>query len=376
MEGKEGRTERATPKRRSDAREKGQLCVSAEITTAGVLLVALFILRFWVPHILRTFCIVLSEVMNVPVGGQWEIATIRDGLVRGGSVAGGILLPVFSAAVIGSIIANMSQTGPYFSVKALRFRLSALNPITGFKRLFSLQSFVKLVLALMKIALVSLVITWMVRRKMPEMTMLSHFSTEAFAQWTFLFLYRMTLTVLLIFIVIAALDWCEKKYKYERDLMMTKQEVKDERRQYEQSPIVRGAQKRKMRELTLMRMMAAVPHATVVVTNPTHVAVALKYDTESMDAPRVVAKGLRLIAERIKQVAGEHGVPILERPALARSLYKDVPLGNEIPSRFYEAVAEILAYLHRLGQLRLGPIAAAPRPGRRAGRVRHGSQRA
>ncbi|MFH0880877.1 MAG: EscU/YscU/HrcU family type III secretion system export apparatus switch protein, partial [Lentisphaerota bacterium] len=132
-----------------------------------------------------------------------------------------------------------------------------------------------------------------------------------------------------------------------------RKEVEDERKQQEPSPIVRNAQRKKMREMSFMRMMAAVPKASVVITNPTHVAVALEYDAENMNAPKVVAKGLRLVAQRIKSIAREHNIPVIERPEVARDLYKHVKIGQEIPGRFYSVIAEILAYLFKIGQGRI-----------------------
>jgi len=156
--------------------------------------------------------------------------------------------------------------------------------------------------------------------------------------------------VVVLYIIIAVIDWYYRDYRYEYNLLMTKQEVKDEHKQQEQNPIIKQAQRKKMRQVSAAGMMAAVPKATVVITNPTHVAVALEYESDSMGAPKVVAKGLRLMAERIKAVARENNVPIIEKPELARALYKNVEIGKEIPAQFYEAVAELLAYLHRLGR--------------------------
>jgi flagellar biosynthetic protein FlhB len=172
----------------------------------------------------------------------------------------------------------------------------------------------------------------------------------ASTRWLFLLVYRLALTVCVAAIAIAALDWILKKRQYEKSIMMTKQEIRDEFRQNESSPLVRKAMVRRMRQLTVSRMMAAVPNANVIVTNPDHVAVAIEYDARTMSAPKVTAKGLRLMAERIKKVAREHNVPIVRRPETARALYKYVKVGHQVPSQFFRAVAEVLAYLHKLGR--------------------------
>jgi len=183
-----------------------------------------------------------------------------------------------------------------------------------------------------------------------EVTGLTYMTAGSFIKWTMTLIYDMTLAVVVLYIIIAVIDWYYRDYRYEYNLLMTKQEVKDEHKQQEQNPIIKQAQRKKMRQVSAAGMMAAVPKATVVITNPTHVAVALEYESDSMGAPKVVAKGLRLMAERIKAVARENNVPIIEKPELARALYKNVEIGKEIPAQFYEAVAELLAYLHRLGR--------------------------
>jgi flagellar biosynthetic protein FlhB len=176
---------------------------------------------------------------------------------------------------------------------------------------------------------------------------------RASAIYIFKTVLMMAWAVTVLAIIIAILDFIYQKRKHEKSLMMTKEEVKEERKSQEPNPQLKKVQMRKMRELTMMRMMAAVPDSTVVVTNPTHVAVAIQYDPETMKAPRVVAKGLRLVAERIKRIARENDVPIIEKPPLARKLYKEVKVGREVPSGLYGAIAELLAYLYKIGNARI-----------------------
>jgi flagellar biosynthetic protein FlhB len=315
-----------------------------------VLLAGMLGFRFGVPFIYNYLGRLFMEVTRYPVGERWEAELMQTGFFRGAGFLMMILMPVMLPVMIGAVTANMSQTGPFFSTKAMKFQLGALNPVKGFKRLFSFQSIVNVGLSMLKVALIVFVIYMMIRPRVMEIGNLLFINNHSFIAWTLHFIFKIALTVAILFVFIAALDWCYRKYKHEKDMMMTKEEVKEERKQYDPNPMIKRAQRKKMMELSMLRMMAEVPEADVVVTNPTHVAVALKYDPETMDAPKVVAKGLRLVAQRIKELARENGVPVIERPQVARNLYKHVEIGHAIPAAFYETVAEILAYLYRLRQ--------------------------
>ncbi len=353
MEGKDGRTERATSKKRLEEREKGNVCVSQEITTVAVLLLGFLGIRHALPYIMSQMNTLLIEVLRMPVGGTWTALTVQQWFIAGAAFSGLLLLPIFVPTILATVAANMAQTGPYLSMKTLEWKISGLNPVKGFQRLFSLQSVTKLALSMAKALLVLFVVYLMLRNRLDEISHLYALTPAEGIQWTFLLIYRMVLVVVSLFVFLAALDWCIQWYRHEKGMLMTKKEVSDERKQQEPSPLVKKQQMRKMRELSMQRMMAAVPRASVVITNPTHVAVAIEYDAGNMGAPRVVAKGLRLVAERIKRIARENGVPVLERPPVARDLYKHVKVGQEIPARFYGVIAEILAYLYKMGEGRI-----------------------
>ena len=349
MEGKEGRTERATPKRREEQRRKGNLCVSTEINTMGVLLLGMLGIRWALPFIGDRLTDLFTQVMQFRIGVPWDAGLVQSWFVNGFLFLMLLLAPVLVPTIIGGIAASMAQTGPYLSFETLTWKFSSLNPAKGLKKLFSFHSVVSLILSLLKVALIVFVLYIVLRKRLPEIASLPWVSVGALTAWIFRLIFRMSITVIALFLFLAALDWCYQKYKHERGMMMTKKEVEDERKNQEPSPVVKSAQRKKMRELTMSRMMAAVPRASVVVTNPTHVAVALEYDPATMTAPKVIAKGLRLVAEKIKRIARENDIPVIERPEVARDLYKNVKLNKEIPSRFYGAIAEILAYLYKLG---------------------------
>jgi len=350
LEGEEGRDQAATGKKRSEEHRKGNLVYSQEITSCAVLFMGLLAVKFTAPIILEQFAALLTEVVKFPTLGKWDIAVIQSGVISMSFFIAKLVLPIALTAVIVSVAATMSQTGPFFELKPLEWKWSSLSPINGFRNLFSMQSVVNLGFSLLKLTIVILVIYFATRNRVMEVTGLTYMTAGSFIKWTMTLIYDMTLAVVVLYIIIAVIDWYYRDYRYEYNLLMTKQEVKDEHKQQEQNPIIKQAQRKKMRQVSAAGMMAAVPKATVVITNPTHVAVALEYESDSMGAPKVVAKGLRLMAERIKAVARENNVPIIEKPELARALYKNVEIGKEIPAQFYEAVAELLAYLHRLGR--------------------------
>jgi flagellar biosynthetic protein FlhB len=350
MEGKDGRTELATAKRRTDERRKGNLCVSQEVTSLCVLLLGIVALRHAVPSIFQQALNLFTEITRFNLHEPWTTASVCSGFANGCAGLGIMMAPFLVPVMLGSVVGNIVQTGPFFSMEALKMGVQNLSPTKGMKQLFSTQSVIQLLMGLLKATLVVLVAYFVCRHEVNNLIGLQDVDLASSTRWLFLLVYRLALTVCVSAIVIAVLDWILKKRQYEKSIMMTKQEIRDEFRQYETNPLVRKARARQMRQLTVSRMMAAVPNANVIVTNPDHVAVAIEYDARTMSAPKVTAKGIRLMAERIKKVARENNIPIVHRPETARALYKYVKVGQPVPSQFFRAVAEILAYLHKLGR--------------------------
>ncbi|HAS83246.1 MAG TPA: hypothetical protein DCS43_11390 [Verrucomicrobia bacterium] len=350
MEGKNGRSEKATGKRRSDERNKGNLVMSQEVVSVVVLLAATLLLRSGLPSYLsgtRTmfnYCLALFTERNW--NGLWLQQHYWDGL---GSVLA-VVSPLMGGLVLAGVVSSIGQTGPYFSWEAFQAGgLKALNPARGAKELFSPKSITKLLMTIWKVLLIGGILYLFWRRKWETMAQLPVFDLAPSVGWMGNNLYRTVIAVICLAVLIAAVDLVITWRRHELQIMMTKQEVKDERKQYEMKPEVKRAQFRKMRSLTMSRLVSEVPKATVIITNPTRVAIAIRYNPETMDAPLVVAKGLRMRAKRIRELAAEHNIPIVERPPLARALYRMVPTGRAIPSTMFEGVAEVLAYLHRLG---------------------------
>ncbi len=349
MEGKDGRTERATPRRRSRARREGNLPVSQDVVAVADLFLGVVALTWGVPyaaHLLKQFNIQLSHFTTRQ---NWSIPMVQDGFVSMCFFMGAVALPIILPIMLGGVLGTMIQTKPYFSTQPLRWKFDGLNPISGLRRLFSVNSLFQLGTSLLKCALVVLVLYVVLRKNWLGIMSLHRLEVADAAMWIFELSLKMIWAVVALAISVAVIDWIYQHRKHEKSLMMTKEEVKEERKTMEPNPMIKRVQFKKMRELTFLRMMAEVPNATVVITNPTHVAVALKYEPETMNAPVVVAKGLRLVALRIRSIAEEHGIPVIERPPLARSLYKHGHIGREIPPTFFGAVAELLAYLFRIG---------------------------
>jgi flagellar biosynthetic protein FlhB len=353
MEGKDGRTEKPTARRRSKARQDGQLAKSQEINTVVVLFLGLIALGVSMPYmggILKGF---MNYMMTYHVGETWSSALMQRTVFGVFGVFMTIMLPIAVPIMIGALVANVAQTKPYYSTKPLAWKFNVLNPVKGAKQLFSAQSLVTFAMSMLKVALVTTVLYVVMRSRAQRLVSLQYMEVRASAVYIFKTVLTMAWAVAALAIIIAILDYIYQKRKHEKQLMMTKEEVKEERKSQEPNPQIKKNQMKKMRELTMLRMMAAVPDSTVVVTNPTHVAVALQYDPETMTAPKVVAKGLRLVAERIKRIARENDIPIIEKPPLARSLYKEVKVGREVPSSLYGAIAELLAYLYKIGNSRI-----------------------
>ncbi len=339
------RTEPATPKRRREAREKGHIPRSVEINSALLLLAVL-----WVSS--RVFVGRLAQVARAVFGGMSAIQLTADSLpgqtLAAAGAAFAMMAPVVLTLMVVGLFANAVQGGLVVSAEPLTPRLSKVSPARGLQRLFSARSLVELLKGVFKLVVVGLIAFATVRSHFREFFPL----VEQEAGQIMSFAARVGFDVLfrsaLALVVMAAFDYAYQRHEWEKQLRMTKEEVKEEYRQTEGDPLVRARIRSLMRERSRRRMMANVPQADVVITNPVHVAVALMYRVQEMAAPKVVAKGARRLAERIKELAREHDIPIVENPWLAQMLYKKTAVGQEIPLELYQAVAEILAYVYRL----------------------------
>ncbi len=343
------KTEQPTQHRLMDARRRGRVAKSTDLSAAVDLLGAIIVLIAVGGLLLRGMSTLVRRLLEgETLGHALTLESMTDGAKwaawQGVLVVVPVLLLMFVVAAVGQVM----QVGLLFSPEPLRPKLERLNPIAGLKRMFSKRNLVKTVVNSGKLVLVVaiswiVIVRWMPRlvglaalEPVPGMLLLARAAAE------------LALWLVFLLLVLGVIDFMYQKWQHSQDLRMTKQEVKDERRSMEGDPQMKGRRMRLMRQIAMQRIQAAVPDADVVVTNPTHFAVALKYDAESMGAPRLIAKGADYMAVRIRHVAAANRVPIVERPPLARAIYYGVEVGREIPPHLYEAVAEILAYVYRL----------------------------
>jgi flagellar biosynthesis protein FlhB len=340
------KSEPATPKKRADARRKGQIAQSREIPSVAVLLAALSFFYFGGGWMFNQLIDLTRDVLE-RIGQTASIESIHHFLgylfLRITILLAPLLLVVIMAGVAGNVI----QSGFMLTGEPMVPKLSKLNPLSGLKRLFSLRALVELLKSLIKVTIVGTTAYRMLKGEMDQIPALIALSTSEIVAFIGSVALKLGFYTCLVLLVLAGLDFLFQNWRHERDLRMSKQEVKDEYKQREGDPVVRSRIRAAQREMAMRRMMQAVPDATVVITNPTHLAVALKFE-RSMPAPRVIAKGAGKIAERIKAIAEEHGIPIIEQKPLARALFKNVEIDHYIPADLYHAVAEILAYVYRL----------------------------
>lgn len=342
------KTEQATPKKRSEARKKGQVAKSQDVASVAVLMAGLSTLCLFGSYIYgRLHGLMQGSFVRVnePIlGNAGFLELVQD--VVGQYIL--MVIPVMTAVFLVALLANIMQVGFMLAPQKLAPEISKISPIKGFGRLFSKQSFMELFKSLAKLAIVGGVAYWTIRGEMDNLHTLGKMEVAGICLYILKVILKIFVRVCVIMVIVAAIDYAFQKWQFEEQLKMTKQEVKEEHKQSEGDPQVKSRIRKLQMDAARKRMMQEVPEADVVVTNPVHLAVAVKYDSTAMNAPQVVAKGAELIAEKIKTVAGENGVPVIENKELAQSLYKTVEIGEEVPSDFYQAIAEVLAYVYRL----------------------------
>ena len=342
------KTEKATPKRREEARRKGQVAKSRELASVAVLGMGLISLYFYGDR--------LTEQLGKQLSGSLTGAAVQarqdaDMLFWGWHAAMGylrLILPLMIALVIAAILANLIQVGFLFSTELITPKWSKLDPLQGAKRLVSLQALAELAKSLGKIIVVGLVVFYTLKGELYHMMPLTAMSCGQISIYVGSTVVKIMQRGFWAMLILALLDYLYQRWEFERNLKMTKQEVKEEYKQTEGDPQVKARIRSLQRTIARKRMMAEVPKADVVITNPKHFAVALRYDAASMQAPAVVAKGAGFLAQRIKDLALEHEVPVVEDKPLAQNLYRSVDIDQEIPAALYRAVAEILAHVYRL----------------------------
>jgi len=343
------KTEAPTEKKRRESREEGQVAFSRELPSAALLAGILLTLIATSPLILEAFREMTTQIFReMSKADELSIGSLYD-------LSGEIfstLLPAFApfAAIIVlvGILASILQVGVQITLKAIAPKFNKISPLTGLKRLFSTQSLADFLKSMAKLIIVGIVgyITYM--DKITELNGLSVATPEDILEYNFTVVAEVSGKIVLALVAIAIFDYIYQRWHHEKQLMMTKQEVKEETKQTEGDPQLKARIRQIQREMSNARMMQEVPKADALIVNPTHFSVAILYDRDVMEAPEVTAKGTDHMALRMRTVARENSVPILERPELARDLYANVEIGETIPERFYKAIAEILAFVYRL----------------------------
>ncbi|HPC02711.1 MAG TPA: flagellar biosynthesis protein FlhB [Syntrophales bacterium] len=343
------RTEQATPKRKEEARRKGQTAKSREIPSVAVLGISLILLYFYGSGMteqlmdLMVSAFRLSGDTLVDRGNFSRILT--DFAFRGFSM----MFLFFVSVLAAGILANVLQVGFMITTEAVAPKFSKLDPIKGLGRLFSLQALVEFLKSLLKLGIVGTAAWLMVHRELGGIFPLVRQSAGQIFVYIAGVSFRIMLVTTLVLVLLALLDYMYQRWEYEKSLRMTRQEVKEEFKQTEGDPLIKSRIRRLQREIARRRMMAAVPKADVIITNPDHLAVAVRYDPRGF-APVVIAKGAGFIAEKIKDLGRRHGIPLVENKPVAQLLYKTVNVNQYIPETLYRAVAEILAYVYSLKQ--------------------------
>ena len=345
------KTEEPTPKRREDARKEGNVSKSTEVSTVFVLLAALIFLRF-------TFEMLYADIangvnsafnyVNPTIFRNISYTTIQTIFNENLFLSLKAFLPVALFILFWGIISNIIQIGFIFTTKPLEPKLSKINPISGFKKMFSMRSIVETIKNILKLVIIGTVAYIVIKGKLLEMASSINENVDSISAFMMLLIFDVSIKIVLVLLVIAILDYAYQRYEYEKKLKMTKQQIKDEHKMTEGNPQIKGRIRQLQREMSRRRMMENVPKATVVVTNPTHLSIAIQYEQETMDAPIIVAKGADNIALKIREIAKEHDIPLYEDVPLARAMYDKVEPGDTVPQEFFAAVAEIIAYVYKL----------------------------
>lgn len=343
------KTEKATPKKRQDARKKGQVLKSQDVTSALVLLSVFSFLMIagtsMRDGIMSFFNETFSKYMLIDTLSIKLVVKIYKDVLSEMAI---IILPIMAIAMIAGIAGNFLQFGFMFSTEPLKFDLTKLDPIKGIKRMFTVRSLIELVKSILKITLIGSVTTAILWMNIDDVLSLSFKTPGATLITVSKLTVFMGIAASVVLLIIAVLDYFYQKFEYEKNLKMSKQDIKDEYKNSEGDPLIKSKIKQRQREMAMRRMMQEVPQADVVITNPTHYAIALKYDEETMDAPKVIAKGTDFVAQKIKLIAKENEVVMVENRPLARAMYDQVEIGQHIPDEFFKAVAEVLAYVYRV----------------------------
>lgn len=341
------KTEKATPKKRQESRKKGQVAKSIEVPGALIMLGAFGLLAmygaFMGNGVARMFSAGLIEFLLWDVT-ETNVITMFTELIWQGLL---LMLPIFAMGIVMGLIGSYVQIGFLFTGEPLKMKFEKINPIQGAKQIFSVKSLVEFLKSMLKVLIIGLIVFFILWGESSTLLTLSSVPLTGTLQYVSLLTVRLGLFAAAALLVLAVFDYFYQKWQFEKNIRMSKQDIKDEYKKTEGDPLIKSKIRERQRRMAMQRMMQEVPKADVVITNPTHYAVAILYDGANMEAPRVIAKGADYVALRMRQVAQEHHVPLMENKPLARALYAQVDIGESIPQELFQAVAEVLAYVYK-----------------------------
>lgn len=344
------KTEEPTAKKLADARKKGQVAKSQDLTAAVILLSGMLILLGSGGFILQRIEMFTAAVLNNLTEPFDSAMMVNHGFGQGVIFTAITVLPLFLGLMVAAFLVNVYQVQFMFSTDPLKPKWKNINIFDPslYKRFANLQAIMRLVFGLGKLTVIGVVCYVLIKGSMIELSRLMHGDAADIFNFVAYYAFLIGFVTALILIFLGLCEYAYQKWKFRQDMKMSKQEVKDERRQMEGDAHVRGKMRSMMQSIVQSRMKENVPHADVIIANPVHFAVAIKYDSEKLPAPVCVAKGARKMALAIREIAEEHGIPVVENPPLAQGLYRSVEVGELVPPDFYHSVAEVLAYVYRL----------------------------
>ena len=338
----------ATDHRREQAREQGQVAKSQDLVSASLLLTAVGVLMLWGDNVAK----LMANLMRSHLGGDAKLQMDRTAMTTHSydilMTVGGVMVPILGALALVSIAVNVGQVGFLFLPDKLSADISRVSPFQGFKRIFSITNVAKLGFGVFKITIVAAIAGWAMWAELDQILRLGELEVGEIAAYIIKISLSTSFKIGVALFILAIIDYVFQRWKQEQDLRMTTQEVREEMKSLQGDPQIAARRKVVQRQLVLNRIGSSVPKADVVVTNPTELAIAIRYDHETMDAPLVQAKGAGVVAQRIRRIALENNIPVIERKDLARALYKHVEIGKPIPSGQYAAMAEVLRYVYQL----------------------------
>ncbi len=342
------KTEKATPKKQREAREKGQVAKSNDVSGALVLLSSFLALlmfgSYYKQHLVDLFKDFLLHRLNDDVTAQ----SVTQMFASLAAQVAMIVAPIFAIVMAVAIIANYIQVGFLLTGEPLKPKISKINPLKGFKNIFSPRTVVEFLKSIFKLLVITVVVFITLSGSRDDISKMGRMGIEEAFTYTSKLTLDLGIKIGAALLVLAFGDYMYQRYSLAKSLRMSKQDIKDEYKKMEGDPLIKGKIRERQRRMALQRMMQEIPKADVIITNPTHFAVALKYDGSAMDAPQVIAKGQDYVALRIREIAKEHGVITMENKPLARALFQRTEIGDSIPADLFQAVAEVLAYVYKL----------------------------